>query len=260
MSILLLCWVIHFFSLNRFITLKESKKKKSVYQFELEEDSALKFETQVLCSQFLKLVFQDELQITPLLKPTWKTKDSHLNSCYGWSVSLWRDPTAHQLKAETLTDTGQSVFATSVSAWERVFIKLSPHYHAWDMWAGAASSSLTRLGHIEVIFPGFTQHCVRREGYPVDPIALCEGGSASMNVAFEWREASRHADSLYLLYLGNRPDATSNSHNDVIMVPPPLPKPLSPSLSFSPFRELVAHESQGRSLQRSCCLPSYYSW
>ena len=90
------------------------------------------------------------------------------------------------------------------------------------MWAGAASSSLTRLGHIEVIFPGFTQHCVRREGYPVDPIALCEGGSASMNVAFEWREASRHAESLYLQYLGNRPDATSNSHNDVIMVPPPL--------------------------------------
>lgn len=62
----------------------------------------------------------------------------------------------------------------------------------------------------------------------MDPIALCEGGSASMNVAFEWREASRHADSLYLLYLGNRPDATSNSHNDVIMVPPPFfPKPLS---------------------------------
>lgn len=88
------------------------------------------------------------------------------------------------------------------------------------MWAGAASSSLIRLGHIEVIFPGFTQHCVRREGYLVDPIALCEGGSASMNVAFEWRETSRHVDSLYLLYVGNRPDATSNVHNDVIMVPP----------------------------------------
>lgn len=88
------------------------------------------------------------------------------------------------------------------------------------MWAVAASSSLIRLGHIEVIFPGFTQHCVRREGYLVDPIALCEGGSASMNVAFEWRETSRHVDSLYLLYVGNRPDATSNVHNDVIMVPP----------------------------------------
>lgn len=67
------------------------------------------------------------------------------------------------------------------------------------MWAGAAFSSLTRLGRIEVIVPGFTQHCVRREGYPVNPIALSEGGSASMNVAFEWREASRHADRLYLL-------------------------------------------------------------
>lgn len=53
----------------------------------------------------------------------------------------------------------------------------------------------------------------------MDPIALCEGGSASMNVAFEWREASRHVDSLYLLYVGNRPDVTSNSHNDVIMPP-----------------------------------------
>lgn len=56
-----------------------------------------------------------------------------------------------------------------------------------------------------------------------------------MNVAFEWREASRHVDSLYLLYLGNGPDATSNSHNDVIMGPtPPLPLSLSlsPSLSF----------------------------
>lgn len=160
----------------------------------------------------------------------------------------------HQLKREMLTDTGQSVFAASVCAWEWVFIKLSPHYHAWDMWAGAASSSLTRLGHIEVIFPGFTQHCVRREGYPVDPIALCEGGSASMNVAFEWREASRHADSLYLLYLGNRPDATSNSHNDVIMVPPPPP---SLFLSLPPSWELVAHESQGRSLQWSVVYPHY---
>lgn len=51
-----------------------------------------------------------------------------------------------------------------------------------------------------------------------------------MNVAFEWREASRHVDSLYLLYLGNRPDATSNSHNDVIMVPPSSQSSLS--LSF----------------------------
>lgn len=64
----------------------------------------------------------------------------------------------------------------------------------------------------------------------MDPIALCEGGRASMNVAFEWREASRHADSLYLLYLGNRPDATSNSHNDVIMVPPPPQDSLSLSI------------------------------
>lgn len=174
-----------------------------------------------------------------------------MNRWYGWSVRLYGDPAAHQINRETLTGTGQSVFAASVSAWERVFIKLSPNYHAWDMWAGAASSSLTRLGHIEVIFPGFTQHCVRREGYPVDPIALCEGGSASMNVAFEWREASRHADSLYLLYLGNRPDATSNSHNDVIMVPPPL----LPQASLSPFWELVAHESQGRSLQWSVVYP-----
>ena len=134
-------------------------------------------------------------------------------------------------------------------AWEWVFIKVSPHYHARDMWAAAASSSLTRLGHIEVIFPGFTRHCVRREGYPVNPIALCEGGSASMNVAFEWREASRHADSLYLLYLGNRPDATSNSHNDVIMVPPP-PFPLPSQAFLSPFWELVAYESQGRSFQQ----------
>lgn len=130
------------------------------------------------------------------------------------------------------------------------------------MWAGAASSSLIRLGHIEVIFPGFTQHCVRREGYLVDPIALCEGGSASMNVAFEWRETSRHVDSLYLLYVGNRPDATSNVHNDVIMVPPhhhtttQPPRPpwrLFPSLSS--FWELVAHESQGRSLQWSVVYP-----
>lgn len=59
----------------------------------------------------------------------------------------------------------------------------------------------------------------------MDPIALCEGGSASMNVAFEWRETSRHVDSLYLLYVGNRPDATSNVHNDVIMVPPAPPPP-----------------------------------
>lgn len=143
---------------------------------------------------------------------------------------------------------------------------LAPGHHAWDMWAGAASSCLTRLGHIEVIFPGFTQHCVRREGYPVDPIALYEGGSASMNVAFEWREASRHADSLYLLYLGNRPDATSNSHNDVIMVPPqpfpprePLSLCVSLSLSLVPFLGTcclwVTKESPA-----ICCLPSYYSF
>lgn len=57
-----------------------------------------------------------------------------------------------------------SVFVASVCVhWEKVFIKVSTHYHAWDMWAAAASSSLTRLGHIEVIFAGFTQHCVRRE-------------------------------------------------------------------------------------------------
>lgn len=46
-----------------------------------------------------------------------------------------------------------SIRAASVRTLGRVFIKLSPHYHAWDMWAGAASSSLTCLGHIEVIFP-----------------------------------------------------------------------------------------------------------
>lgn len=44
-----------------------------------------------------------------------------------------------------------------------------------------------------------TQHRVRREGDPVDPIALCECGSASMNVAFEWQGASRQpALRLYL--------------------------------------------------------------
>lgn len=113
------------------------------------------------------------------------------------------------------------------------------------MWAGVASSSLTCLGHIEVIFHGFTQHCVRREGYPVDPIALWEGGSASMNVAFEWREASRHADSLYLLYLGNRPDATSNSHNDVIMVPPPPPPSLFLSRSLLSENPLLMSHKEG---------------
>lgn len=155
-----------------------------------------------------------------------------------------------------------------VCAWERVFIKLSPHYHAWDMWAVAASSSLIRLGHIEVIFPGFTQHCVRREGYLVDPIALCEGGSASMNVAFEWRETSRHVDSLYLLYVGNRPDATSNVHNDVIMVPPsttttPPPNPPS-SLKTVPFSLFFLRTCCSWVTRKEspviCCLSSYYSW
>lgn len=99
-------------------------------------------------------------------------------------------------------------------------------------------------------WPGL--HNIAWEGkHPADPIALCEGGSASMNVAFEWREASRHVDSLYLLYLGNGPDATSNSHNDVIMPPPSL------SLFFSLW-ELVAHESQRRSLCWSAVYPHIY--
>lgn len=63
-----------------------------------------------------------------------------------------------------------------------------------------------------------------------------------MNVAFEWREASRHVDSLYLLYLGNGPDATSNSHNDVIMVPPRPPPPsfLSENLLLMSHKEGVS--------------------
>lgn len=134
------------------------------------------------------------------------------------------------------------------------------------MWAGAASSSLTGLGHIEVIFPGFTQHCVRREGYPVDPIALCEGGSASMNVAFERREASRHADSLYLLYLGNRLDATSNSHNDVIMVssspspPVSLSLCISLSLSLPVLRTCCSWVTRKESPAIFCAPSSYLRW
>lgn len=143
-------------------------------------------------------------------------------------------------------------------AWQRVFIKLSAHYHAWDMWAGAASSSLTRLGHIEVIFAGFTQHCVRREGYPVDPIALCAGGSGSMNVAFEWWEASRRADSLYLLYLGNRPDATSNRHNDVIMVAPFSPN--ASALSLLCILGTLFCMTHRRGVSVVACLPTHYSW
>lgn len=64
-----------------------------------------------------------------------------------------------------------------------------------------------------------------------------------MNVAFEWREASRHVDSLYLLYLGNRPDATSNSHNDVIMVPPSSQSSLS--LSFLTKNLLLMSHKEG---------------
>lgn len=63
-----------------------------------------------------------------------------------------------------------------------------------------------------------------------------------MNVAFEWREASRHVDSLYLLYLGNGPDATSNSHNDVIMVPTP---PLPLSFFFLPENLLLMSHKEG---------------
>lgn len=66
-----------------------------------------------------------------------------------------------------------------------------------------------------------------------------------MNVAFEWREASRHVDSLYLLYLGNRPDATSNSHNDVIMVPPPSSPSLSLFLSFLSENLLLMSHKEG---------------
>lgn len=52
---------------------------------------------------------------------------------------------------------------------------------------------------------------------------------------------ARHVDSLYLLYLGNRPDATSNSHNDVIM--PPHPPTLARPRSFlSETLLLVSHK------------------
>lgn len=77
-----------------------------------------------------------------------------------------------------------------------------------------------------------TQHRVRREGDPVDPIALCECGSASMNVAFEWQGASRQpALRLYLWEKKKkRPDATSNCYNYAILLRHPC---FSLSLSMS---------------------------
>lgn len=98
-------------------------------------------------------------------------------------------------------------------------------HQASDMWAAAASSSLTALGDIEVIFPGLRN-------------IAWEGRMRTASVSLLGRHqcglwAVRHGDSLYLLYLGNRPDATSNSHNHVIMVPPPPPGlSLPPSLPF----------------------------
>lgn len=85
---------------------------------------------------------------------------------------------------------------------------------------------LTRLethwGHFS---PGLHNIAWQGDGYLVDPIALC---GAFMNVAFEWRWASRHPDSLYLysLYVGNGPDVTSKATKMLLChLSPPL-KPL----------------------------------
>lgn len=80
---------------------------------------------------------------------------------------------------------------------------------------------LTRLethwGHFS---PGLHNIAWQGDGYLVDPIALC---GAFMNVAFEWRWASRHPDSLYFTVCGKWPWCDFKGHKDVIM--PPLSPP-----------------------------------
>lgn len=83
------------------------------------------------------------------------------------------------------------------------FLKVSPHCHAWDMWTGAASLPLTRLGTRWGHFPRvYTTLRDQEMGIWWIQLPSVRAGSAFMNVAFEWREASRHPDSLYFTVCG----------------------------------------------------------